>query len=67
MLELYGLQLRREDQYNWGFYWKAGEDIIIVPKQGDLISLEIMENILNKLKVDTATFFDLKKRAEQAP
>ena len=63
MLEVYGFVLREEDEHNWALYRAATETVIIIPKHGEVISLEVMMSILHELKIDDATYFHLLRLA----
>jgi hypothetical protein len=63
MLEAYGFVLREEDEHNWALYRAASETVIVVPKAGELVSLEILMSILDELGIDNATYFHLLKLA----
>ncbi len=64
MLQKYGFEVVAEDEFNWCLFKQEGaRPVITLPKEGDLVSLDIMMSILNQLKMDNATFFDLLKKA----
>lgn len=45
-----------EDRFNWFFTTPDGKRIIVIPKQGDLVSLEIMMEILDPLPMNDGEF-----------
>lgn len=64
MLELDGFQVG----YESGDYWiLVKEDAlrpqIVISKEGDVMSIGVMENILHQLQMDNKKFFDLKEKA----
>jgi len=63
MLQRYGFEVAAEDDFNWCLFKReAPRPVIIVPKEGDLLSLDIMMSIVDQLKMDNKTFFDLLQR-----
>ena len=66
MMEVYGFVMRDEDEFNWVLFRSATEQIITIPKEGDLVSLTVMMGLLDKLKIDNGTYFRLLKLATDA-
>ena len=65
ILELYGFELVDEDGFNWGLYKAGGNPpaVVVIPKEGETVSLTIVMAVLDQLKMDNATYFDLVARA----
>ena len=63
MLEIYGLELVEETEFHWGFYWKQGKQIIVLPKEGVLISIRVKDHICGKLEIDLSKFVSLYNQA----
>ena len=60
ILVKYGYSVEMETEYNWTLFKNdAARPIITVPKKGDLLSISIMMEILEQLKMDNKTYFDL--------
>jgi hypothetical protein len=64
-LEIYGFELVEEDEFNWGLF-KADENppVVVIPKEGEMVSLTIMMAVLDRLKMNNAQYFDLIAQAE---
>ncbi len=63
-LELHGFELVDEDEFNWGLF-KADSNppVVVIPKEGETVSLTVMMAVLDQQKIDNATFFSLVARA----
>ncbi|MCG8430898.1 MAG: hypothetical protein MJA29_06985 [Candidatus Omnitrophica bacterium] len=53
----YAFEVVGEDHYNWILVRGEKGIPITLPKQGDLVALDVMENALNEAKMDNGTFF----------
>lgn len=57
----YAYELIDHDDYNWVL--RRGEELpLVIPKRGDLVAREIMENALNQSKMNNATYFRFLKQ-----
>lgn len=63
MLEIHGLELVEETEYHWGFYWKDGKEIVLLPKEGLLVSIRVKNHICGKLGINLRTFVELYNQA----
>ncbi|MGH7394262.1 MAG: hypothetical protein ACREJF_01490 [Candidatus Methylomirabilales bacterium] len=63
MLEIYGLKLVEETEYHWGFYWEERREIILLPKEGMLVSIRVKNHICGKLGIDLKMFVELYNQA----
>lgn len=60
LLLRYGFVIELETEHNWTLFKKdAPRPVLTIPKQGDLVSVTIMMGILDQLKMDNGTYFDL--------
>lgn len=60
MLIRYGFTVARETEHNWTlFKADAPRPVLPIPKHGERVSLTIMMPILDELKIDDATYFEL--------
>ncbi len=66
MLELYGYTPEGEDAHTW-YLGKRDEPmpLIMLPKAGDLLSLQLMMPILDALSISDGVFFHLRDQAMQ--
>ncbi len=64
-MELFGFEVRNEDEYNWALYRASTETVIVIPKKGEVLSVTVMMGVLDQLRMDNATFFSLFSRASQ--
>lgn len=64
IVELAGYKVIQEDDYNWHLAKTKHDRPIILPKKGGLVAVEIMMNILNKLKMNNATYFEYLDKAQ---
>jgi hypothetical protein len=64
VLELYGLKIIAEDQFNWVLSDSAtSENVpIVVPKLGDLVSVDIMMQAFIDSKMPFNTYLALKEK-----
>ena len=61
LLELANYQCIAEDSHCWILL--SGNHPAVVPKNGDLIALEVMDSILNAAQVNNLRYFELLARA----
>ncbi len=62
VVEKEGYKIEDDSPYNWTLYKKnSSSPIIIIPKKGNVVSIDVMMNILDRLKMDNKKFFDLCK------
>ena len=60
ILEKDGFTVDLETEYNWTLSRDDSPPIIVVlPKKGEFVSVEIMMSTLDKIKMNPGTFFDL--------
>ena len=60
VLEAYGFVLEEEDDYNWALHKEgAVRPVVVVPKDGEFVSVSLMMGILNQLQINDGTYFDL--------
>ncbi len=60
-----GFGVERETASNWTLLnEKALRPVIVIPKEGDVLSLAIMMEILHQLKMDNGKFFKLLKQVQ---
>jgi hypothetical protein len=60
VLEAYGFAVEEEDDFNWALHKEgAPRPVVIVPKDGELVSLSLMMGILDQLNIDNGTYFNL--------
>ena len=63
IIEACGYAIEGEDPFNWVLLLKEQTDslpkLITLPKEGKFVSVEIMMSILDRLKMNNATFFSL--------
>jgi hypothetical protein len=60
MLVACGYRQSAEDEDNWAMVKPDAEHpVLIVPKDGEVVSITVMMSILDKLKMDNATYFRL--------
>ena len=61
MLEIYGFEVADQTEYNWIFHKKEAKNpVIIVPRKGNLLGLDVQENIISQTNMDDATFLRLR-------
>ncbi len=60
LLENYGFLVEKESEHNWTFFKDdAPQPVIILPKKGELLSVDVMTGILNQLKINNKEYFEL--------
>jgi hypothetical protein len=59
MLEEYGYRVIHEDDYNWSMDGGPHDEILVIPKLGEVMAIEVMDSLLHKAKIDNKTYFDL--------
>ena len=59
MFETYGYAVIHEDDYNWSMDRGRDDDILVIPKLGEVLAIEVMDSLLCKAKIDNKTYFDL--------
>lgn len=60
LLMRYGFSVQKETEHNWTlFKADAPRPVVTIPKHGESVSLAIMMSILDQLKMDNSTYFDL--------
>jgi len=64
ILELAGFKLAHETATNWTLINEsAPRPVIVIPKEGALVSIALMMNTLDQLKIDNGKYFTLLKLA----
>lgn len=63
ILELRGFAAQHEDDYNWALMKPGLEEVVIVPKLGDLVAVEVLHRALDAAQMDNAAYFELLERA----
>lgn len=63
ILELDGFTVRHEDDYNWAMMKDDVLEIVIVPKHGDLVALDVLMNALDAAQMNNVKYFDLLDKA----
>ena len=53
----YAYDVKDQDDYNWVLI-RGEESPLVIPKRGDLVAREIMENALRQAKMDNLTYFE---------
>ena len=62
ILEL-GYTVRRETEDNWTLFKEnSHKPIVVIPRKGDVISLDILMDILITLQISDARFFELRDK-----
>jgi len=65
ILEKTGFRIERETEYNWTlFKIDSPRSVIVLPKKGELVSLTVMMGILDQIKMDIKTYFDLLRQVQ---
>ena len=59
MFEAYGYAVVHEDDYNWSMNRGPNDDILVIPKLGEVLAIEVMDALLCKAKIDNRTYFAL--------
>jgi len=59
MLEAFGYLVVHEDDYNWSLDRGPEDAILVVPKLGEVLAIEVMDNLLAKARIDDRTYFEL--------
>ena len=62
MFEADGYAVVHEDDYNWSMGRGHADDILIVPKLGEVLAIEVMDSLLAKAKINDRKYFDLLAR-----
>jgi hypothetical protein len=62
MLEQYGYAVIHEDDYTWSMDRGPGDEILEIPKLGEVMAMEVMDSLLHKAKINDRTYFDLLAR-----
>ena len=62
VLELRGYKMVAEDEWNWALVLDKGVPLII-PKDGDYVSVEVMMDTLGKAGMDLGTYFPLRDQS----
>jgi hypothetical protein len=60
ILEMDGYKILSQDEFNWVLAKGETDVPIILPKKGDLVSLEILMDTLDKAKMNDGTYFRYK-------
>lgn len=55
----YGCTLEKEDDFNWVLSHHSTTRPIVIPKDGDLVSVTVMMSVLDVLQISDGAFFDL--------
>ena len=65
LLEKDGFSVELETEYNWTLCKEAPLTLVItLPKKGRLVSVTVMMGILEQIKMNNKTYFDLLKKVK---
>ena len=64
ILEEDGFHVAMETDYNWTLFKKeAPMPVIVIPRKGELVAVDVMMSILDHLKINNARYFELLKKS----
>jgi len=64
MLEAVGYTVVHEDDYNWVLERGPEDEILPLPKLGELVAIEVMDSLLHKARINDKVYFELLARVE---
>ena len=53
-----------EDDYHWSMDNGSDDAILVVPKLGEVLAIEVMDSLLHKAKMNDRTYFELLAKIE---
>ena len=62
MFESDGYAVIHEDDYNWTMDRGPDDEVLTIPKLGEVMALEVMDSLLSKAKINDRKYFDLLAR-----
>ena len=62
MLEVDGYSVRHEDDENWTMDRGPDDEILSIPKYGDVLAMDVMDSLLCKAKINDRKYFNLLAR-----
>ena len=65
ILELFDYMLVDEDENNWCMSKMDQEPPIIIPKRGDVVTTDVMSNVLDRARMNNATYFALLRETQE--
>ncbi len=62
MLESDGYAVIHEDDYTWSMDHGPDDEILVIPKLGEVMAVEVMDSLLVKAKITNGKYFELLAR-----
>ena len=62
MLQADGYSVKHEDDENWTMDRGQDDEILSIPKYGDVLAMDVMGSLLDKAKINDRKYFDLLAR-----